>query len=294
MHASPVMLNLGPRPVYHARMTRLRSLMPAAMLLATAFVPAAAPLHGQWIDPARGTRTAGAQQARATGVIDGAVSDTALRPIAFAQVAILRTDIKLETNSQGRFRFVDVPAGQYLLIVRRIGYRPVSSIIQVGVRDTLRLSYLMEPTVRTLDTVVVTEERRSLRMIEFEQRRQQGWGFFLTESEITKRNLPVAADYLRLAPSISLAPSPNASGISELVAISKREGGSIFGDGAGACAMQIVIDNVPMPPRFPLELLPTPREIAGIEVYDGPATVPPQFNGLDRRCGMVLVWTKDG
>lgn len=46
-------------------------------------------------------------------------------------------------------------------------------------------------------------------------------------------------------------------------------------------------------PRFPLELLPTPKEIAGIEVYDGPATVPAQFNGLDRRCGMVLVWTKD-
>ena len=81
---------------------------------------------------------------------------------------------------------------------------------------------------------------------------------------------------------------------SELVAISKREGGSIFGDGAGACALQIVLDGIPMPPRFPLELLPTPKEIAGIEVYDGPATVPPQFNGLDRRCGMVLVWTKDG
>jgi hypothetical protein len=48
-----------------------------------------------------------------------------------------------------------------------------------------------------------------------------------------------------------------------------------------------------MPPRFPLELLPTPKEIAGIEVYDGPATVPAQFSGMDRRCGMVLVWTKD-
>ena len=39
-------------------------------------------------------------------------------------------------------------------------------------------------------------------------------------------------------------------------------------------ALQILVDGVPMPPRFPLELLPTPKEIAGIEVYDGPATGP--------------------
>ncbi len=248
--------------------------------------------HAQFIDPNR-RGDLGRPAARASGVIDGTVADSALKPVAFAEVTVLRTDIKLQTNSQGRFRLVDVPAGQYLLIVRRLGFRPVSSIIQVGVRDTLRLSFTMEPALQNLGEVVVTAESKSLRMQEFEARRAQGWGFFLTEEQITKRNLPVSADYLRLAPSISLAPTPNASGIPDLVAISKREGGSIYGDGAGACAIQIVVDNVPMPPRFPLELLPNPKEIAGIEVYSGPATVPAQFNGLDRRCGMVLIWTKD-
>ena len=257
-----------------------------------ALLAAAAPAAAQRVTPARPESRA-TQAPRATGVIDGAVTDTMLRPISFAEITILRTDIKLQTNSAGRFRFIDVPAGQYLLIVRRIGYRPVSSIIQVAVRDTLRLSFTMESTVQTLETVTVVEERRSLRMLEFEQRRRQGVGFFITGELIEQRNLPVAADYLRFAPSISLAPSPQASGNPELVAISKREGGSILGDGAGACAMQVVIDGVPMPPRFPLELLPTPKEIAGIEIYNGPATVPAQFSGVDRRCGMILVWTKD-
>ena len=264
------------------------------LILAVAVAVAAAPtsLGAQWAAPARtAPRTPDAP--RATGVIDGAVTDTSLRPISFAEVTILRTEVKLQTNSQGRFRFLDVPAGQYLLIVRRIGYRPVSSIIQVGVRDTLRLAFALESAVQSLETVTVVEERRSLRMLEFEARRRQGWGYFITGEQIEKRNLPVAADYLRLAPTISLAPSPQASGNPELVAISKREGGSVYGDGAGACAMQILVDGVPMPPRFPLELLPTPKEIAGIEVYDGPATVPAQFSGMDRRCGMVLVWTKD-
>lgn len=59
-----------------------------------------------------------------------------------------------------------------------------------------------------------------------EQRRREGRGFFITQEQIDRRNLPVSADYLRSAPSVSLAPSHNASGISDLVAISKREGGS--------------------------------------------------------------------
>jgi hypothetical protein len=248
----------------------------------------------QWVPPTRRTEPTATAVPRATGVIDGAVSDSALRPVSFAEVVILRTEIRMQTNAAGRFRFVDVPPGQYILIVRRIGFRPTSSIVQVGARDTLRLSFILEPALPQLDTVIVSERRQSLRMLEFEERRRQGVGFFLTQEQIEKRNLPVAADYLRLAPSIALAPSPNPSGISELVAISRREGGSLFGDGANACAMQIVIDGVPMPPRFPLELLPTPRDIAGIEVYNGPATVPAKFNGLDRRCGMVLVWTRDG
>ena len=276
---------------------RSRSTLPHRLVLTCAVIGAlfgaALPLRAQWADPARTTGARPPTQQRITGVIDGTVTDSILNPIAFADITILRTDIRIETNSAGRFRFVDVPAGQYLLIVRRIGFRPVSSIIQVGVRDTLRLSFTLEKSIQTLDKVVVIEERRSLRMLEFEARRKQGVGWFMTEQQIEQRNLPVSADYLRFAPSISLAPTPNASGNPDLVAISKREGGSFNGDGAGACAMQILVDGVPMPPRFPLELLPTPKEIAGIEVYSGPATIPAQYSGLDRRCGMVLFWTRD-
>jgi hypothetical protein len=43
-----------------------------------------------------------------------------------------------------------------------------------------------------------------------------------------------------------------------------------------------------------MSILPAPRDVAGVEVYAGPSTVPLQFSGADRRCGMVLVWTKDG
>lgn len=264
-------------------------LRPVAVSLALALL--AAPATAQRVShPA-----APPQAARVPlGEIDGLVTDTLLNPLGMAEVSILRTSIKLQTNSAGRFRFVDVPAGQYLVIVRRLGFRPISAIIEVARGETLRLSYTMEPSAQSLGPVVVIEERRSLRMLEFEQRRKQGNGFFLTQEQIDRRNLPVSADYLRLAPSVLLAPSHNASGISDLVAISKREGGSLTGDGSGACAMQIVIDGVPMPKRFPLEMLPNTRDIAGIEIYSGPANTPAQFSGADRRCGMIIIWTRDG
>ena len=35
-----------------------------------------------------------------------------------------------------------------------------------------------------------------------------------------------------------------------------------------------------------------PVEVAGVEVYQGPAQLPAEFAGSDARCGAVVVWTK--
>ena len=90
--------------------------------------------------------------------------------------------------------------------------------------------------------------------------------------------------------------TPDASHNGDLIALSKREGGGLNPNAGGAayCPMQVVVDNVQMPSGFPMDLLPPPKMIAGIEVYSGAASAPMQFGGNDRRCGMILVWTKDG
>lgn len=48
-----------------------------------------------------------------------------------------------------------------------------------------------------------------------------------------------------------------------------------------------------MPTPFSLDQLPAPNDLEGIELYTGPASAPPQFGGNERRCGVMLVWTKD-
>jgi hypothetical protein len=231
---------------------------------------------------------------RPTGTIDGVVSDTGLRPLAVAEAAIVGTNTRVTTTADGRFRLVNVPAGQYLLIVRRIGYAPTSSVIQVVPGDTVRLAYTLNRSDLLLDTVRVRERRVTLRMLDFERRRAQGLGQFLTQEQIDRRNVPNASDLLRPLRGVYVSPLNSDNALGELIALSRREGGTFGGDGAGACAMQVVLDGVIMPRFFPLNLLPPPRDIAGVEVYDGPATSPPQFGGPDRRCGTILVWTRDG
>lgn len=235
----------------------------------------------------------GARETASFGVVDGVVTDTLLRPIASADVTVLGTGARVITGDNGRFRMLQVPPGQYLLVVRRIGYAPTSGVIEVPAGDTLRLAYTLNRSLMTLDTVRTRERRVTMRMLEFEQRRAQGVGQFITIEEIERRGSLQAADFLRNVRGVNISRITNDQ-FAGMVALSRREGGSVLGEGSGACAMQILLDGIILPRSFNLELLPAPKQIAGIEVYTGPASIPPQFGGVDRRCGVIAVWTRDG
>lgn len=107
-------------------------------------------------------------------VLDGVVTDSLLRPLNSADVTVVGTGARVVTSENGRFRMLQVPPGQYLLIVRRIGFAPTSGMIEVPARDTLRLSYVLERSNNMLDTMRIRGTRVTMRMREFEQRRQQG------------------------------------------------------------------------------------------------------------------------
>src|SRR3970040_1216079 len=109
-------------------MNRIRVFGPLVLAGAAALVPA--PLRAQQVRPGLpGSAADSARNRRGLGVIDGGVSDANLAPIQGAQLYILRTHLRLGTGPTARFRSVDVPPGQYLVIVRRLGYRPTSAIV---------------------------------------------------------------------------------------------------------------------------------------------------------------------
>lgn len=228
------------------------------------------------------------------GVVDGVVTDTLLQPLNAADVTLVGTGLRVVTGVNGRFRVVQVPPGQYLLVVRRIGYAPTSGIIEVPAADTLRLSYTLERSTVALDTVRINSRRVTMRMVDFEARRLQGIGQFITQEEIERRGSVQTSDFLRYMRGVQV--SQNTTQIFGGTQVySRREGGGFDGNQQQQfCPMQVLLDGIILPQYFNLDLLPPPKQIAGIEVYSGAATIPPQFGGVDRRCGVVAVWTRDG
>jgi hypothetical protein len=227
-------------------------------------------------------------------VVDGVVTDTLLQPLGAADVSVVGTGARVVTSENGRFRMLQVPPGQYLLVVRRIGYAPTSGIIEVPERDTLRLSYTLVRSTNMLDTMRIRGSRITMRMLDFEKRRQQGQGQFVTQEEIERRGSLQTSDFLRYMRGVEVS-QVTTQAFAGTQVYSRREGGG-FTDSQQQqyCAMQVILDGIILPRNFNLDLLPPPKQIAGIEVYSGAATVPPQFGGVDRRCGVVAVWTRDG
>jgi len=223
--------------------------------------------------------------ASAVGALDGIVVDTALHGVGDATVIMLGTNIRVVTGENGRFHIRRIPRGRYLVTAQRLGYQPVSAAIDVGT-DTLRLTFTLEPATRTLDVVRVSATSQLARLAGFESRRLSGFGQFLTEAEINRRNSVRVTELIRPLLSVEvLEVHDHGAGPPSYYAVSRRSSGRI-------CMMVVVVDNVVLPTPTDLDFLPSPTNLAGIELYVGDATVPPVFASYNRGCGIILLWTK--
>jgi hypothetical protein len=212
------------------------------------------------------------------GTIDGFVTDTNLVPLVEATVSIVGSNVQVVTGENGRFRISKVAPGAYHLLVRRIGFEPALSNIQVPGADTVRMSILLERASTRLDTVTITGRHISWKADEFLARRKFGEGQFITQEEIEKRNTPWVSGLLETLAGVNVVPTRSSH-----VAINRRAG----------CAFQVMLDG--MPTDNDLDALPSPKMLLGIEVYLGPATMPLQFKrpGGKPSCGVIMIWTRD-
>ena len=238
--------------------------------------------------------SARAQHIRA-GVIDGVVTDSSLVPLDGADITVLSTTLRIETGPSGHFRILEMPAGQYLLIVRHIGFHPVSGIIEVAAGDTLRLSYALERSMAMLDTTRVTgrrmiEHRMPMLIAEFEGRRRQGIGQFITEAEIARQGSVFATEVLRTLRGMRIIRGDRGGWI----ALSTHVVGNLIDGGSGPCYTEVFVDGVRMPVPANLDLLPSPKDMVGVELYDAMGTVPPEYSRYGVGCGVLLIWTRRG
>ena len=202
------------------------------------------------------------------------------RPVATAAVRLLGLTEVAESDRQGRFRLTGVPAGTHELEVRRIGYAPLRHAVEVtrGLTMEVEIGLVREP-VGLEPLVVSTTRSRRLEIKGFYERKHWGellgLGTYYTAEDIDRRR-PIRISHM----------IADAAGI-------RTRGGVIYNVRMGGCPTNIYLDNIKIEGGSEsIDSLVLPIEVAGLEVYKGPASLPAEFSGSDSRCGAIVIWTK--
>ncbi|MGH7578154.1 MAG: SusC/RagA family TonB-linked outer membrane protein, partial [Longimicrobiales bacterium] len=101
------------------------------------------------------------------GTVTGQVNELGTgRPLVGARVQILATNLGALTDAEGRFRIVDVPAGDVEVQVQLLGYVTATQSATVASRATATVNFELAPDPLALDEVVAvgygTAQRRDL------------------------------------------------------------------------------------------------------------------------------------
>ena len=220
------------------------------------------------------------------------IDDSSDAPVADAEVLV--GGVRVRTDTRGEFDLSSSTGGRALMIVRRLGYRPGFVAVELRLGDTTRIGYALSRNAQQLAEVEVRAEggiRTSARVAGFEARRARGIGRFITQEEIERRRTVDVSDMLRGMLSVEVRDLPYGLGRSVI----SRRGSKLSPTGIPVeCPMQVWVDgtmHVGSNPDFV-----SPKEIVGIEVYAGAATMPEEFKRThsDAWCGIILIWTRGG
>jgi hypothetical protein len=217
-------------------------------------------------------------------VVTGQVLDTIAMPIAGAQVSVEGAASVTTTNARGEFVLDSLPGGTQALVVRRVGFAPGRTIVDLAVGAPMpRVALRLERAAPRLAPVIVTAQAEALSRVGFEDRQKRGMGRYLGPEDIQRLQPQLVTSALRTLPGLRVVPT----GTGGYTVESSR------GVGAGGC-VSFWVDGAPFREIAPGDLdnaFPA-SQLAGIETYQ-PGTVPAQFTAPGMSgCTTVVIWTQ--
>jgi TonB-linked SusC/RagA family outer membrane protein len=229
-----------------------------------------------------------------SGTITGRVTDAASgEPIAPAQVTVVGTNIRVETNTQGQYTLRAVPAGPVQIRVLRVGFSESRLPTTVVAGQTVTLNVPMHKVTVMLNPVVTTatgEQRRlevgnAIAQIDaskvVETKAVQNMGDLLTSRapgiEVFAPTQIGAGTRIRIRGTSSLSLSNNPLYIVDGIRVEGTTGSSSISVG-GTTAARINDLN--------------PEEIESIEVVRGPSAA--TLYGTAAANGVIVITTKRG
>lgn len=216
-----------------------------------------------------------------TARLTGRVLNRATQPIVGARVQLEGTTRVADTRGNGEFVLDSLPPGTQTVSVRKLGYAPIESAVDLLSRETRSVTLSMDDFVPVLETVRVSAQReRALDNVGYARRKRVGNGWYMEGDDLSTRAAQFFSDVLRVAPGIRI----------------QQQGGRQFitssRDPINGC-VNIWIDGTQWQQIEPGDIddFVKPHELAAIEVYS-PTTTPAEYEGLRRgSCSTVIVWT---
>ncbi|MGH7619504.1 MAG: carboxypeptidase-like regulatory domain-containing protein [Gemmatimonadaceae bacterium] len=250
-----------------------RTVIRVALLAAVLLVPARA--------FAQAPATSANYRARILGVFDSQSGE----PIEGAGVTDLFAKLTAATTKTGTVSLAFLPEGASMLRIQKIGFKPVTQVVEISPVDTIAITVLMEATAQILPTVVSKDSANvfvSPRMRDFEDRRKTGMGRFITEAELRKNDNRSLTNVVRQS---GAAVSCTRRTPIQCFAVNPRSGGS-------GCSLDVYYDGVLVnDDNRDLETIPT-SQIGAVEIYASTATVPAMYNKTGKGCGVMLLWSR--
>lgn len=239
-------------------------------------------LRDSTADSVAGSAATSTTVLRGNGTLRGVVRRPDGAPLEGARLVFWGSGVEVATTSTGAYRMAELPAGTHTMEARALGFLPQRIPIDVmeGVESVS--NFTLESFGTYLDTVKVTGRRvyASRQLQEFEERRRRGFGTFMDEDDIEKRNPFFVGDLLRMTPGVQVVPG--------------QFGNRILMRGMGFqvnCYPAVFIDGMKvMNMDGDIDSYVNVQEIRALEVYSRGSSVPVQFQTLDG-CGSLVIWT---
>ncbi len=247
--------------------------------------------------------------------VSGRVVDSAGKPVPYAHVFESLTGSAVITSRDGEFSLASLDSsGTAVLVVRRIGYRPLDALISAMEKPS-RVELVLQRIAGGLEPLTIRARASDYddyldRSGFYRRMALQPDGSFITARQIDRRTATEITAVLRDVPGIRVISRNGRGGKNNYVA----------GRG-GLCALGLVVDgqriDTNAPPRESTqpritsivgsrptssthgrqgdasidEIVP-PAMVGGIEVYPSHSSVPNGFAHHVDGCGLIVVWTR--
>jgi len=233
-----------------------------------------------------GTGTAPAQQVRLRVTND---ADDA--PVPRAQIVSLSDRAIWRTDDAGIIVVTVLHPGPNIFTIRHLGLAPITTTLNVREHDTLKVHVVMTPAAQVLDPVDIKARASAERPLSaFDDRRLHGvGGHFITWDEIQRQQPFETLDLFRGVLGVRVIRPPNGDPIVE-----SSRGVGVMG---GSCPLRVGLDGIVYGNTIDFSVNDvSPREIYGIEIYSGAATIPAQYLAatVGGSCGLIMIWTSYG